>query len=104
MANTSVVSRKNIENRRPDSRQLYLFRRALEGMQAVSDAALMDERGYQWIAGVHGGFGGAPYCQHGNLNFVTWHRLYVLDCELNLRDQIKRIAGQAEADEWRLPY
>ncbi|MBM5817410.1 MAG: hypothetical protein FJ083_12755 [Cyanobacteria bacterium K_Offshore_surface_m2_239] len=28
---------------------------------------------------MHGGFGEEPYCQHGNLNFVTWQRPYVLD-------------------------
>jgi tyrosinase len=53
---------------------------------------------------VHGGFGGEPYCQHGSLNFVTWHRPYVLDFELKLRDQIRKIASAVEADEWRLPY
>ena len=104
MAATSVVSRENIELWGATSQKLYLFRRAIEEMQKVSDAGLMDERGYQWVAGVHGGFGGAPYCQHGNLNFVTWHRPYILEYELKLRDQIKKIAGPYEADEWRLPY
>lgn len=104
MATTSVVSRENIETWKANSRSLYLFRRAVEEMQKISDAALMDERGYQWVAGVHGGFGGAPYCQHGNLNFLTWHRPYLLDCELKLRDQIKKFASPEEADEWRIPY
>lgn len=73
-------------------------------MQKISETSITDERGYQWVAGVHGGFGGEPYCQHSNLNFVTWHRPYVLDFELKLRDQIRKIASAAEADEWRLPY
>lgn len=104
MGTTTVVSRENIASWAPDSEKLYLFRRAVEAMQEISDTALMDERGYQWVAGVHGGFGGLPYCHHGDLNFITWHRPYVLDLELKLRAQIATIADQAAADEWRLPY
>jgi len=104
MATTGVVSRENIATWAPDSEKLYLFRRAIEALQEVSDSSLMDERGYQWIAGVHGGFGGQPYCHHGDLHFMTWHRPYVLDMELKLQDQIAMIADQATADEWRLPY
>jgi len=100
----TVVSRENIEHWQPDSPKLYLFRRALEEMQKISDVSIGDERGYQWAAGVHGGFGGQPYCHHGDLHFVTWHRPYVLDFELKLRDRIRAIAGQKAADEWRLPY
>ncbi len=104
MATTSVVSRENIESWAPDSPKLRLFRQAIVAMQAISDDALMDERGYQWAAGVHGGFGGMPFCQHGNDNFITWHRPYLLDLELKLRAQIARLADRATADEWRLPY
>jgi tyrosinase len=101
---SSVFARENIKNWTETSHKLYLFRRGLEEMQKISESSITDERGYQWVAGVHGGFGGQPYCQHGNLNFVTWHRPYVLDFELKLRDQIRKIASAAEADEWRLPY
>src|SRR5262245_32106643 len=73
-------------------------------MQKISDTALMDERGYQWVAGVHGGFGGQPFCHHGDDHFVTWHRPYLLDMELKLRAQIAEFADEATADEWRLPY
>lgn len=104
MATTTVVSRENIETWAPDSPKLLLFRKAIAAMQAVSDAGLMDERGYQWAAGVHGGFGGMPFCEHGNNHFITWHRPYLLDFELKLRAQIARLADQATADEWRLPY
>ena len=104
MATTSVVSRESIESWAPDSPKLLLFRKALEAMQRISDEALMDERGYQWVAGVHGGFGGAALCQHRNDNFVTWHRPYLLDFELKLRARIAEFADQAAADEWRLPY
>lgn len=104
MATTSVVSRENIESWAPDSPKLLLFRRAIAAMQKISDEALMDERGYQWVAGVHGGFGGMAMCQHGNTNFVTWHRPYLLDVELKLRARIAAFADRATADEWRLPY
>jgi tyrosinase len=76
----------------------------MEELQLLSDTASMDERGFQWIAGVHGGFGGQPYCHHGDLHFLTWHRPYVLDMELKLRARIATVADQATADEWRLPY
>ncbi len=104
MAPTSVVSRENVEAWTEDSPKLWLFRKAIEGMQKISDAAPMDERGFQWVAGVHGGFGGQAYCQHGNDNFVTWHRPYLLDFELKLIAQIARIVDRATADEWRMPY
>jgi tyrosinase len=101
---SDVFARENIKNWPETSQKLYLFRRGLEEMQKISESSITDERGYQWVAGVHGGFGGNPYCQHGNPNFVTWHRPYLLDFEMKLRDQIRTIASAAEADEWRLPY
>lgn len=104
MATTSVVSRESIETWSADSPKLLLFRKAIAAMQQISEVALMDERGYQWVAGVHGGFGGAALCQHNNRNFVTWHRPYLLDFELKLRARIAEFADQATADEWRLPY
>ncbi len=104
MATTSVVSRESIESWAPDSPKLLLFRKGLAAMQKISDEAQMDERGYQWVAGIHGGFGGAAFCQHNNNNFVTWHRPYLLDVELKLRARIAEFADRATADEWRLPY
>ena len=104
MAATTVVSRENIESWPADSPKLRLFRRAVEEMQALSDQAVMDNRGYQWVAGVHGGFGDGPFCQHGTAHFLTWHRAYLLDMELKLRARIAEIADTATADEWRLPY
>jgi tyrosinase len=104
VAPTAVVSRESIDIWAEDSPKLWLFRKAVEAMQKISDVSLMDERGFQWEAGVHGGFGGQAYCQHGNDNFVTWHRPYLLDFEFKLRAQIARIVDQQAADEWRLPY
>ncbi len=104
MAATKVVSRENIDSWAEDSPKLWQFRKALEAMQGISDEALGDERGYQWCAGVHGGFGGSPFCHHGDDHFLTWHRPYLLDYELKLRARIAEFAGEAAADEWRLPY
>jgi tyrosinase len=104
MAGTAVVSRENVLSWDADSDRLYLFRRALEEMQSISTQSKMDERGFQWVAGVHGGFGTAPWCHHGDLHFLTWHRPYVLDFELKLRDQIRKLRNADAADEWRLPY
>jgi tyrosinase len=104
MAATTVVSRENIESWPADSPKLLLFRKAVAAMQAISDDAVMDERGYQWEAGVHGGFGGTPFCHHGDDHFLTWHRPYLLDIELKLRARIADFAGKPAADEWRLPY
>ncbi|HEV2777717.1 MAG TPA: tyrosinase family protein [Solirubrobacteraceae bacterium] len=104
MAATQVVSRENVETWAEGSPKLLLFRKALEGMQRISEISVMDERGYQWAAGVHGGFGGMPFCHHGDDHFLTWHRPYLLDIELKLRAQIARFADRATADEWRLPY
>src|SRR4051795_6336287 len=104
MAATTVVSREDLRSWAPDSPKLHLLRKGIEGMQALSEQSLMDERGYQYMAGVHGGFGNTPYCQHSSPNFVTWHRPYLLDFELKLRAQIAKVADQGTADEWRLPY
>ncbi len=55
--------------------------------------AINDNRGYQYIAGIHG----LPqyYCPHGNLFFLIWHRPYVLMFEQAL---------QTVADGIALPY
>ncbi|PXF30311.1 hypothetical protein WH50_16000 [Pokkaliibacter plantistimulans] len=85
-ANRNVRVRKSVY-RLTDS-ELNDLRNAFEGLYAVSaDGGNNDERGYQWIAGVHG----LPipfYCQHGNLNFPTWHRAYIYEFELRLQDQV----------------
>ena len=96
--------RENIETWEADSPKLYQFRRGIEEMQKISEQALMDERGYQWCAGVHGGFGGEPYCEHQSENFLGWHRPYLLDFEIKIRERIKDIFGVAAAEEWRIPY
>ncbi|MCM2681084.1 tyrosinase family protein [Echinimonas agarilytica] len=86
VASSGVRVRKNI--RHLSERELNDLRNAYEGLYKVSaDGGNDDERGYQWIAGVHG----LPtpfYCQHGNLNFPTWHRAYIYEFELRLQEQV----------------
>jgi tyrosinase len=80
--------RKNLYNL--TDQEVNALRRAFEGLYAISAENLADERGYQWIAGVHG----QPlpiYCQHGNLNFTTWHRPYVYEFELRLQDVVPSV-------------
>jgi tyrosinase len=77
--------RKNLYNLTAD--EIDALRRAYAALYALSEQNPGDERGYQWIAGVHG----LPlpfYCQHGNLNFVTWHRAYLYELELRLQEQV----------------
>ncbi|MGH3430101.1 MAG: tyrosinase family protein [Mycobacteriales bacterium] len=62
-------------------------------------AALSDDRGYQYFAGLHGG-PPKSYCQHGTVDtlgryhgaplFLPWHRAYLHFLELAMQD---RIAG-----------
>lgn len=80
--------RKNVYNL--TDVELNDLRNAYEGLYKVSDKSLNDERGYQWIAGVHG-LPAPIYCQHGNLNFPTWHRAYIYEFELRLQDQVPSV-------------
>lgn len=89
--------RKNIRHLSP--RELNDLRHAFEKVYAISATKAArggrvnpagnanDERGYQWLAGVHG----APppvYCQHGTIHFTTWHRAYLYTFEKALQDQV----------------
>ena len=49
------------------------------GLRAGFDAlyALGDERGYGYLAGLHG-LPLPSYCEHGTSLFLPWHRAYVL--------------------------
>ncbi len=81
--------RKNIRSLTDE--ELNNLRNAYEGLYKVSeDGSNNDERGYQWIAGVHG-FPVPVYCQHGNINFPTWHRAYIYEFELRLQEQVESV-------------
>lgn len=94
----NVRYRKNIRHLTPQ--ELNDLRHAFEGLYAISQTTSNgtvdpagnpdDERGYQWIAGVHG----APppvYCQHGTIHFTTWHRAYLYRFEKLLQDQVPTV-------------
>lgn len=107
---TSDANEARRELKRPRYRKCLLrltpeelnnLRRAFEGLYAVSqtvdDTGAVDpagnpndERGYQWVTGVHG----APtpvYCEHGTLHFLTWHRAYLYRFEKLLQDQVPSV-------------
>jgi tyrosinase len=69
--------RPNIENL--SAADLAAFATALSKMQAISD-----NRGFSHFASMHGW---PNYlCQHGNPLFLPWHRAYLYNFELALRD------------------
>jgi tyrosinase len=81
--------RKNVELLRPD--QLAELRQAFARVMEISDRAVIDNRGYQHFAGLHG----LPqqFCRHGSPPgsdplFLPWHRAYLYLFELALRDQV----------------
>ncbi|KAH6908112.1 tyrosinase [Coprinopsis sp. MPI-PUGE-AT-0042] len=85
-----------------------------------------DKLSYFQVAGIHGlphvpwdepGMYAPEYCQHGTVNFATWHRPYMLLFEQRLYGimvneiipsprftEEARVALKAAADEFRLPY
>jgi tyrosinase len=67
-----------------DDNQLRLLRDAFQAVLALSD-----DRGYQYHAGVHG-LPLPKYCNvaHGQPTFLAWHRAYLYNFELALRDQV----------------
>lgn len=81
--------RKNIRSLTDD--ELNDLRNAYEGLYRISkQGGNNDERGYQWIAGVHG-YPTPAYCQHGTLDFPTWHRAYIYEFELRLQEQVESV-------------
>jgi tyrosinase len=82
-------NRKNVELLQPD--QLAALRQSFARAMEISDRAVIDNRGYQYFAGLHGLPG--QYCRHGNPPgsdplFLPWHRAYLYFFELALRDQV----------------
>ncbi len=54
-------------------------------------AAIGDDRGYQYIAGIHG-YPLPVYCQHGTPLFAVWHRPYLLLMEKALQAVVPGVA------------
>jgi tyrosinase len=67
-----------------DAAQLALLRDAFTAVLGLSD-----DRGYQFHAGRHG-LPLPKYCNlaHGQPTFLAWHRAYLYDFEMALRDQV----------------
>jgi tyrosinase len=80
--------RKNVEILRPD--QLAALRQGFARLSQISANVVTDNRGYQYLAGLHGLPG--QYCQLGDPPgsdplFLPWHRAYLYVFELAMRDQ-----------------
>lgn len=43
-------------------------------------------------------------CQHFSWFFLPWHRIYLFYFEQIIKTTIAKLGGQAQADEWNLPY
>ena len=62
------------------------YRLAVHRIAQISAKVATDDRGYQWIAGIHG----MPQrkCKHGRPAFALWHRPYVQMFEQALQDVV----------------
>ena len=81
---TGVVERKSADDL--SAAELARLREAFRRVYA-----LIDERGYQYHAGVHG----LPlpvYCPHGNILFTIWHRPYIYFFEKALQDVVPNVS------------
>ena len=78
----ALHQRRSVTQLSPD--QLATLRTAFEAVQALGD-----DRGYQYHAGIHG-LPLPKYCKiaHGQALFLPWHRAYLYNFELALRDQV----------------
>lgn len=76
----AIRYRKNIRNLSSD--ELAALREAFIKVYEISD-----DRGYQYLAGIHG----LPlpiYCAHGSPLFAVWHRPYIYWLEKAVQDQV----------------
>jgi tyrosinase len=80
----ALIARQSVT--RLSSRRLTALREAFRAA-----AAIQDERGFNYHAGIHG----LPLpisCQHGSLLFLPWHRAYLYFFELALRDRVADVS------------
>lgn len=87
---TRIRHRKSVE--KLDAAQSKMLRDAIGGM-----APIKDERGFQYMASLHGGPPTA-YCKHGTTDglgryhgaplFLPWHRAYLHFFELEMQDRV----------------
>ena len=76
-ATRPMATRQNVANL--TAAELAAWRQVI-----ARSAAIHDNRGYVYFAGLHG----LPNqdCQHSNLLFLPWHRAYLYSLEMALRD------------------
>ena len=79
-----VTIRKSVYALTPDDVRNY--RLAVYRIAKISAENVHDNRGYQWIAGVHGQPGN--YCHRTPTAFAIWHRPFVQQFEQRLQDAI----------------
>jgi len=80
----TVTVRKSVYAMAPAEVQNY--RLAVFRIAQISDEAVQDHRGFQYVAGIHGLPG--RYCKHGEPGFALWHRPYVQGYEQRLQDVV----------------
>ena len=80
-----LAARKNVEHL--TAAELSALRAAYAGLQAIND-----NRGFNYLAGLHGIPG--MYCVHYDTPplFLPWHRAYLLAFETSLRDRNSSVA------------
>lgn len=62
------------------------YRLAVSKVAAISAQSTQDNRGYQYVAGIHGQPG--RYCKHHVPAFAIWHRPYIQGYEQRLQDAV----------------
>lgn len=97
MLGTNLRVRKNVLDLTPA--ELDVFK---QGVQVMKSRPASDPRSWSFQANIHGENTPASnalwnQCQHGTLQFFTWHRAYLLEFERILRDA----SGN---DSFDLPY
>lgn len=62
------------------------YRLAVYRIAQISSQSVQDNRGYQYMAGIHGQPG--RYCKHNGPGFAIWHRPYIQGYEQRLQDAV----------------
>src|ERR1700680_788922 len=83
IAGTNTV-RKSVYALSPQ--EISDYRLALYRIAKISAESPQDNRGYQYVAGIHGQPG--RYCKHHVPTFAIWHRPYIQGYEQRLQDAV----------------
>ncbi|MEA2787493.1 MAG: tyrosinase [Candidatus Eremiobacteraeota bacterium] len=66
--------------------EVTAYRLAVYRLAQISEQAVHDQRGYQYVAGIHGLPG--RFCKHHVAGFALWHRPYMQGYEQRLQDVV----------------